>query len=164
MECLPGETLADKIARREALRLGDQLRFAQELCEGLAHAHKAGVIHRDIKPANIAVDRDENSVKILDFGIARAVDADTTGPGVMVGTLTYMSPEQVSGRPVDDRSDIFSAGLVLYELLSYRRRFPAGPKTECPIASSTTSPNRSRSSFLDADHRHRRSRTEEESR
>lgn len=120
MEYIPGETLAEKIAKREPLPLSEKLRYIEELCEGLAHAHAAGIIHRDIKPANVIVDRDGDSVKIVDFGIARVADSGATQSGLLMGTLTYMSPEQVMGRRVDHRADLFSAGLVLYELLCYR--------------------------------------------
>jgi predicted Ser/Thr protein kinase len=126
MEFIPGETLADVIKRREPLPLGEKLRYIEELCEGLAHAHAAGIVHRDIKPANVVIDRESNSVKILDFGIARVVSADTTQSGMLVGTLVYMSPEQISGARIDYRTDIFSAGLVLYELLTYQRAFTGG--------------------------------------
>jgi eukaryotic-like serine/threonine-protein kinase len=126
MEFIPGETLAYLIERREPLPLAEKLRYIEELCEGLAHAHAAGIIHRDIKPANVVIDRDGNCVKVLDFGIARFVSADTTQSGVLAGTLVYMSPEQIMGARVDPRTDIFSAGLVLYELVAYQRAFTGG--------------------------------------
>jgi predicted Ser/Thr protein kinase len=126
MEFIPGETLAEKIARRDPLPLAEKLRYVEELCDGLAHAHKAGIVHRDIKPANVIVDRDNNRVKILDFGIARVVNAGMTQTGIMLGTLTYMSPEQVSGGAIDQRTDVFATGLVLYELLAGVPAFPGG--------------------------------------
>ena len=129
MEFIPGETLADKIKRKEPLPVADKLRYIEELCEGLAHAHKAGIVHRDIKPANVIVDGDSNSVKIVDFGIARLTESAMTSmtqSGLLMGTLSYMSPEQVMGKRIDHRSDIFAVGLVLYELLSCTRAFAGG--------------------------------------
>src|SRR5262245_38175606 len=95
MEFVPGETLAEKIARRESLPLSEKLRFVIELCDGLAHAHRAGIVHRDVKPANVIIDNEDQSVKIVDFGIARVVGggATTTQTGMMVGTPAYMAPE-----------------------------------------------------------------------
>jgi serine/threonine-protein kinase len=122
MEYISGETLAELIRRRAPLSLSRKLGLAEDLCEGLAFAHKAGIVHRDIKPANLMVSRD-NLLKILDFGIARLGEAGTTQLGVLMGTPNYMSPEQVDGRAVDHRSDIFSVGLVLYELLVYQPAF-----------------------------------------
>jgi serine/threonine-protein kinase len=124
MEYIPGETLADKINRREPLPLAEKLRYISELCDGLAHAHAAGIVHRDIKPANVIIDAQTNSLKIVDFGIARVGDATVTQTGLVVGTLSYMSPENVRGQRVDQRSDVYAVGLVLYELVCYRRAFP----------------------------------------
>src|SRR5690606_36412750 len=89
--------------------------------------HRAGLVHRDIKPANRMVDA-EGVLKILDFGIVRVGDSGMTQAGVLVGTINYMSPEQVLGTGVDHRSDIFSVGLVAYELLSGRQAFPGTMK------------------------------------
>jgi len=124
MEYIAGETLADKIKRRADIPLADKLRYIEELCEGLAHAHRAGIVHRDIKPANVIVADDGDSVKVVDFGIARLGESRATQSGLLMGTYNYMSPEQMKGQRVDHRSDIFAVGLVLYELLSYRRAFP----------------------------------------
>jgi serine/threonine protein kinase len=123
MEYVAGETLAELIKRRAPLSLGQKLGLMEDLCSGLAHAHKSGLIHRDIKPSNLVVNR-EGTLKILDFGIARMGDSGLTMAGVLMGTPSYMCPEQVEGRPVDRRSDVFSVGLVIYELLVYRRAFP----------------------------------------
>ena len=95
----------------------------EEVCAGLAHAHEAGIVHRDIKPANLIVGP-EGTVKILDFGIAKLSATGITLPGAIMGTLNYMSPEQVKGTSVDARADIFSVGAVLYELLSHQQAFP----------------------------------------
>jgi serine/threonine-protein kinase len=94
-----------------------------QLCAGLQYAHRMGVIHRDIKPANIMID-EEGAVKILDFGIARMGPSNMTQAGVLMGTLNYMAPEQMEGKLVDERADMFSAGAVFYEILAYRHAFP----------------------------------------
>jgi tetratricopeptide (TPR) repeat protein len=123
MEYVPGETLEGIIQRRARLPLPRKLRLLEELCDGLAYAHKAGVVHRDIKPANLMLDSD-GMLKILDFGIVRFAQSGITQAGILVGTLAYMSPEQVAGKPVDYRSDIFAVGDVAYELLSGKQAFP----------------------------------------
>ena len=121
MEYVPGMTLAEQIERRDALPLTRRLEQIEQLCAGLAFAHEAGVIHRDIKPANLMVHSKSGQLKILDFGIARVADSTMT-QGV-IGTPSYMSPEQIEGRPLDHRSDVFAVGLVIYELLVFRRAF-----------------------------------------
>ena len=121
-EFLAGETLGELIRHGAGLSLGRRLKLLEELCDGLAYAHRAGLVHRDIKPANLMVDA-EGVLKILDFGIVRVSDSGMTQAGVLVGTINYMSPEQVVGTNVDHRSDIFAVGLVAYELLSGRQAF-----------------------------------------
>jgi tetratricopeptide (TPR) repeat protein len=123
MEYVPGETLAQIIRRRAPLPIGRKLDLLDDLCLGLACAHRAGLIHRDVKPSNLVVSP-EGPLKILDFGIARLADSSMTQSGALIGTPNYMSPEQVAGRPVDHRSDIFAVGLTVYELLAYRPAFP----------------------------------------
>ncbi len=123
MEYIAGQTLADMIRSGAPVPLARRLRLLVHLCAGLGYAHHAGIVHRDIKPANLIVDADD-VLKILDFGIARAGDSSMTHAGMLVGTLNYMSPEQVAGLPVDHRSDIFATGVVAYEFLSYRQAFP----------------------------------------
>jgi eukaryotic-like serine/threonine-protein kinase len=123
MEFLAGETLAELIRQGARLSLSRRLRLLEELCDGLAYAHRAGLVHRDIKPANLMVDAG-GVLKILDFGIVRVSDSGVTQAGVLVGTINYMSPEQVLGAGVDHRSDIFAVGLAAYELLSGRQAFP----------------------------------------
>jgi serine/threonine protein kinase/tetratricopeptide (TPR) repeat protein len=110
-----------------------------DVCEALAHAHDRGVIHRDVKPANLMIDGD-GMLRILDFGIARVADSSMTQDGRIMGTPNYMSPEQVEGRPVDRRSDIFAVGLVLYELLSYRQAFSGDSSQQVMNAIAVTTP------------------------
>jgi serine/threonine protein kinase/tetratricopeptide (TPR) repeat protein len=127
MEYIEGEDLY-ALLRRGRLPFEDALRIGTEIIEGLARAHEDKVVHRDLKPSNIMLTRDGH-VKIVDFGLARRLASDDTrtlsGPsltqtGVMVGTIVYMSPEQLRGEPADERSDIFSLGLILYEMLAGR--------------------------------------------
>ena len=124
MSYIQGETLAQLIHRRAPLPLVRKLRIMEELCAGLQAAHNEGIVHRDIKPANVMVDQ-SGVVKILDFGIARLLSDGTlkTQDGTIIGSYNYMSPEQIAGRPLDHRSDIFAVGTILYELLSYTRAF-----------------------------------------
>ena len=91
-----------------------KLELVEELCDGLAYAHRAGIVHRDIKPSNLMINPD-GLLKILDFGIARVADSGHTQAGAMIGTPNYMSPEQVRGQGIDLRSDVFAVGLVFYE-------------------------------------------------
>jgi serine/threonine protein kinase len=125
MEYIVGQTMAEIIRARAPLEVTRKLEIIRELCDGLAFAHKAGIVHRDVKPANIIVEP-EGSIKILDFGIARIAESGMTQAGMLIGTLNYMSPEQVAGRVVDSRSDIFAVGAVFYELLRYQQAFPGG--------------------------------------
>ncbi len=124
MEYIHGQTVASIIATEPPPSTIRRLQFIEDLCEGLAYAHKRGVVHRDIKPANLMVDA-EGTLKILDFGIARAAaESGMTQAGLMIGTLNYMSPEQVAGSALDGRSDMFAVGAVFYELLARRQAFP----------------------------------------
>ena len=122
MEYVPGETMANLIRRKIPVSIADKLRWIQELCSGAGYAHQNGVIHRDIKPANLMIDR-SGRLKILDFGIARMLGI-ASNTSVMIGTPGYMAPEQITGDPVDHRSDQFSIGVVFYELLAYAEPFP----------------------------------------
>src|SRR5262249_23900549 len=124
MEYIQGHTLAELI-RAARLHIAWKLRVIEELCDGLGFAHKVGIVHRDVKPANVMVEH-EGAVKILDFGIARIAESGMTQAGMLIGTLNYMSPEQVAGSVIDSRSDIFAVGLVFYELLSCRQAFRGG--------------------------------------
>ncbi|MEZ6039901.1 MAG: serine/threonine-protein kinase [Planctomycetaceae bacterium] len=117
MECVVGQSLQQKLDRVGTLRLAEILRVGRQIAEGLAAAHKQGVIHRDIKPANILLENGVERVKITDFGLARAIDDITvTRTGEVSGTPQYMSPEQACGERVDHRSDLFSLGCVMYAM------------------------------------------------
>src|SRR5437867_5691725 len=133
-ELLEGETLRQRM-RGAMLAQRRVIEYAAQIANGLAAAHEKGIVHRDLKPDNIFITKD-GRVKILDFGIAKLTQADgsqsqtdiptrrvDTDPGMVLGTVGYMSPEQVRGRPADHRSDIFSLGAILYEMLSRRRAF-----------------------------------------
>jgi len=125
MPLYDGETLEQRI-KRGTLAIGDATDIAVQMLRGLAKAHARGIIHRDIKPANVFVTTD-GVVKLLDFGIAKLADVSLTGPASRpLGTVAYMSPEQAHGTPVDHRTDLWSAGAVLYEMLSGRRPYPRG--------------------------------------
>ena len=118
MEYVSGEDLKSFIRRSRQLVVGTAIFIAKQVCEGLAEAHRVGVVHRDLKPGNIMIDKDGNA-KIMDFGIARSISVKgITGAGVMIGTPEYMSPEQVEGKEVDQRSDIYSLGIILYEMVT----------------------------------------------
>ena len=137
MEYVPGKTLDDLIGRK-GLKLSVALRYAVQVADALARAHAAGIIHRDLKPSNVMV-TETGVVKVLDFGLAKLAertnfasettqtiakaDQPSTKEGVIVGTLAYMSPEQAEGKEVDARSDMFSFGALLYEMLTGRRTF-----------------------------------------
>jgi len=117
MEYLEGEPLDKMIAGKRELSMVEKLGFIIQCCTGLNYAHQRGIVHRDIKPANLMVLRN-GDCKIVDFGIARVGDNSLTRTGQVVGTITYMSPEQINAQVVDGRTDIFSAGVMLYELLT----------------------------------------------
>ena len=118
MEHVPGETLRTLIQRRVPMPLRRRLELIENACAGLAHAHRAGVVHLDIKPDNLIVD-ETGVLKVLDFGIARVLSSEALATRHILGTLRYMSPEQIAGDPLDHRSDIFSLGCSMYELLAY---------------------------------------------
>ena len=124
MELVEGRDLSDMIALRDPLALERKLDITIEVLAGLHFAHQRGVIHRDVKPSNIRVMPD-GRVKIMDFGIARLQKADATGSGAIVGTPTYMSPDQITNGAITAATDVFSVGCLLYELLSYQRPFEA---------------------------------------
>ncbi|TRZ92996.1 serine/threonine protein kinase [bacterium] len=123
MEFVPGEDLKSFIHRSKQLSIGTVISIAKQVCEGLEEAHRLGVVHRDLKPGNIMIDKDGDA-KIMDFGIARSLSGrGITGAGVLIGTPEYMSPEQVEGKDIDQRSDIYSLGVILYEMVTGQRPF-----------------------------------------
>ena len=131
MEYVPGKPLSSLIPRA-GLPLGEALKYAAQMADALASAHAAGIVHRDLKPGNLIV-TDSGNVKLLDFGLAKLVspvssDSEATRTlrtqeGAVMGTAAYMSPEQAEGRPVDSRSDTFSFGVMLYEMITGQRPF-----------------------------------------
>jgi Tol biopolymer transport system component/tRNA A-37 threonylcarbamoyl transferase component Bud32 len=143
MEYVAGKTL-DRLTGRKGIRLNEALSYAIQMADGLAAAHSAGIVHRDLKPANIIVS-EQGELKILDFGLAKLTEIEEpdvfaatqsvhmdamlrTEAGTIVGTVAYMSPEQADAHPVDARSDIFSFGAVLYEMLTGKRAFSGDSK------------------------------------
>ncbi len=127
MEYIPGETLLKRLEERGPLDVPEVLRLGEQIARGLAAAHAMGLVHRDVKPANILLDSaPDERVKITDFGLARAADdASLTQSGFIAGTPMYMSPEQARGEPIDQRTDLFSLGSVLYVMTSGRPPFRA---------------------------------------
>jgi serine/threonine protein kinase/lipopolysaccharide biosynthesis regulator YciM len=118
MEYVDGENLKGMIRMMGQLTSGKAISIAKQVCEGLSEAHRIGVVHRDLKPSNIMIDKEGNA-KIMDFGIARSLTGKgITGVGVMIGTPEYMSPEQVESKEIDQRSDIYSLGVILYEMVT----------------------------------------------
>src|SRR5439155_10486995 len=136
MEFVPGKAL-DRLIPRKGLRLNEALQYAIQVADALAAAHAAGIVHRDVKPGNLMVN-EHGCVKVLDFGLAKLIEqggpsefartetiaeAPKTDQGMIVGTVSYMSPEQAEGKKLDARTDIFSFGAVLYEIITGRRAF-----------------------------------------
>ena len=127
MEYIEGKELKDYLDAKEPFDLGTIFRLIGELLSALEFAHEAGVIHRDVKPANVMLDSGKRA-KLTDFGVARitegdAESADMTRAGQLIGTPSYMSPEQIQGQTIDRRSDIFSAGVLFYQLLTGKKPF-----------------------------------------
>jgi serine/threonine protein kinase len=125
MELVDGENLDQLIARRSTILLTLKLTYGIQACRAFDYAHKRGIVHRDIKPGNIMVSKD-GVVKVVDFGIARVLETSRTQTGMLIGTFAYMSPEQYHGEHADERSDIWSFGVLLYELFCYQKPF-TGP-------------------------------------
>lgn len=151
MELLDGETLRTRLARG-AIPTAKTIAWVSRIAEGAAAAHERGVVHRDLKPENVMITRD-GQVKILDFGLARVTqvpeatdrtltdEVGLTSPGMVVGTAGYMAPEQLLGKTVDHRADIFSLGCILYEMLSGSRAFPGQSAIEIMSAILRDEPN-----------------------
>jgi serine/threonine-protein kinase len=154
MELVEGKSLR-RILADGPLQPKDAVRIAQDIARGLAKAHDKGIVHRDLKPDNVMVSADRQ-VKVLDFGVAKSsrtpevtlpagtapvlVETDVTHEGQLVGTPAYMSPEQVTGKPVDQRADIFSLGVVLYEMVTGARPFQSASGAALLVAMSTETP------------------------
>ena len=167
MEFLQGRTLFELLEEVERLPVEQAVHVAAQCCSSLAEAHDKGIVHRDIKPENIFLENrgdDGLYVKVLDFGIAKIVGGDDaqspalTAAGQTLGTLEYMSPEQLTGKPLDGRSDIYSLGILLYEMLTGRLPFEAdnpamiirGHLREQPLAPSQVAPDAGIPPALDA--------------
>jgi TolB-like protein len=140
MEYVTGEDLKSFIRRSRQLTVGTAIAIAKQVCEGLAEAHRLGVVHRDLKPSNIMIDKEGNA-RIMDFGIARSLKGKgITGAGMMIGTPEYMSPEQVEGKEADQRSDIYSLGIILYEMLTGRVPFQGDTPLSIAMKQKTEAP------------------------
>jgi len=140
MEYVPGEDLKRLIRKVGQLNAEKTISIAKQICEGLAEAHRLGVVHRDLKPQNIMVD-EEGNARIMDFGIARTIKGKgITGAGVMIGTPEYISPEQVEGKEVDQRSDIYSLGVILYEMVAGTAPFVGDTPLSVAVKHKTEAP------------------------
>ncbi len=140
MEYISGQDLKGLIRQTGQLTVGKAVSIAKQICAGLKEAHSLGIIHRDLKPNNIMIDRGGN-VRIMDFGIARAVKGKSiTGSGAIIGTPEYMSPEQVEGKDVDQRSDIYSLGIILYKMLTDRVPFEGDSAITVGVKQRTETP------------------------
>ena len=144
MEYVSGEDLKSVLRMMGQMSAGKAVLVAREVCEGLAEAHRLGVVHRDLKPQNIMIDR-EGNVRIMDFGIARSLKVKgMTGAGVVIGTPEYMSPEQIEGQDVDNRSDIYSLGIILYEMMTGRVPFEGNTFLSVAVKQKTEQPRNPR--------------------
>jgi eukaryotic-like serine/threonine-protein kinase len=158
MELVEGPTLADRI-QQGPIPIDEALRIVKQICEALEYAHERGIVHRDLKPAiNVKVTNDD-AVKVVDFGLAKAIEGDpssidisssptmsrmATMQGVLLGTAAYMSPEQAKAKPVDRRADIWAFGCVLYEMLTGKKAFDGETITDTLAAVIKEDPDWSR--------------------
>jgi serine/threonine protein kinase len=144
MEYVEGEDLKHFIRRAGHLNTAKAVAIVHEVCEGLSEAHRLGVVHRDLKPQNIMIDRD-GRVRIMDFGLARFSDNEgVTGSGIILGTPEYMSPEQIEMKDVDARSDIYSLGIIMYEMVTGRVPFEGETPLSVAIKHKSSKPPDSR--------------------
>lgn len=145
MELVRGPTLREVLDSKGSLPPARAIAIARQVADALAHAHASGLVHRDVKPGNILL-ADDGRVLVTDFGIAKAAEetSDLTDAGQIVGTAKYLSPEQVQGRPLDGRSDVYALGVVLYEMLCGRPPFAAETSTATALLRLTTDPLRPR--------------------
>jgi hypothetical protein len=142
MELFEGRTLEDVLAAQGPLPAGEAAQLLRAVLQGLSHAHRQGVVHRDVKPSNILVDGRAEMVKVTDFGIAKAAFAqeDLTTTGNLLGTARYLAPEQVSGGEIDPRTDLYAAGIVLYEILTGTTPFQGDTHIATAMMRLTTDP------------------------
>jgi serine/threonine protein kinase/tetratricopeptide (TPR) repeat protein len=140
MEYVTGEDLKSLIRRVKQIPIATAISITKQICDGLSEAQKLGVVHRDLKPSNIMIDKDGNA-RIMDFGIARSLkEKGITGAGVMIGTPEYMSPEQVEGKEIDQRTDIYSLGIILYEMVTGRVPFEGDTALTIAVQHKTEEP------------------------
>ena len=134
MEFLKGKDLVPYTKQPNLLAPEKVLSIVERVADALGYAHTMGIVHRDIKPANIMYEPESDTVKVTDFGIARITDSSKTKTGMVLGTPSYMSPEQLAGRKIDGRSDLFSLGVTLYQMLSGRLPFEGESMTQLMFA------------------------------
>src|SRR5881394_4326883 len=138
MEFLKGKDLVAYTKQPNLMAVDRTLSLVERVADALSYAHTMGVVHRDIKPANIMYEPESDTVKVTDFGIARITDSSKTKTGMVLGTPSYMSPEQLAGRKIDGRSDIFSLGVTLYQMLAGRLPFEGESMTQLMFAIANT--------------------------
>jgi serine/threonine-protein kinase len=134
MEFLEGKDLSEYTKSGQRLPLSDAVEILCKIAEALSYAHSQNVVHRDIKPANIMYEPESDTAKVTDFGIARITDSSKTKTGMVLGTPSYMSPEQLAGKKIDGRSDLFSLGVMLFQLTCGRLPFEGESMTQLMFA------------------------------